>query len=38
MKMDSDLVDKIIRDQLIYKENQLKIVLKKYIEICSPSE
>lgn len=37
-RLDNDSMDRIIRDQLIHKDNQLKNILKKYIDITSPSE
>ncbi|CAD8144752.1 unnamed protein product [Paramecium pentaurelia] len=37
-KLDPDSTERIIKDLLIYKDAQLKVILKKYIEITAPQE
>ncbi|CAD8144855.1 unnamed protein product [Paramecium octaurelia] len=37
-KLDTDSTERIIKDLLIYKDAQLKVILKKYIEITAPLE
>ncbi|CAD8059737.1 unnamed protein product [Paramecium sonneborni] len=37
-KLDTDSTERIIKDLLIYKDAQLKVILKKYIEITAPQE
>ncbi|CAK58329.1 unnamed protein product (macronuclear) [Paramecium tetraurelia] len=37
-KLDTDSTERIIKDLLIYKDAQLKVILKKYIDITAPQE